>query len=305
MVERYTFNPPVVMSESIDLAVQIDNLVRFRRKDSQKLPFGSYDLTPRMWTRYGSNSMFHHIRVEPDGLGIYHLIPKDPGIGTRDVTPEGDERTSMGGRLIAIEPGSMPMAILGPDREDPRIKIHSLVRYIPGASPAPSRKQLELMSEIVSEPVLSVDDGDRLILDKAREHVLGLPWQRFGELSNQSVELYEPLAYLTLRQSGMNMPFNMLDRSKPEERNMLDLLPPTHKRERLDPYWSVLTVASISPVRTTFVKDFLFTSITAPLAVANHWEPDMVQRHFYARSAPFQRASARLAKYVAEDLGGI
>lgn len=299
-IERYSFPNGIPIQEDIGINEQLDELVNKRRDARQNLHVGQFDLTPDVWTRYDSHRMFHHLTVLEDGTGVYRVLPKDSGVGTQEVVGGEKLEAKLGGKILHLNSASIPIVVAGPRRDDPQYRIYEYVGYTPGVSPMPTREQQLRMDETISEPIFSVDEADERIVQKAKNEVLALPWSEVGPLQLPIDEMFQPLAYLTLRQARHNFALNLLDRDDPSERKMIAELPTTHKKRAVGQYWKVLRASSLSPRDATFMKDYLYISTPEAIAQANDLDVAETIFMFSRKSESYVRAGFRVASYLAK-----
>lgn len=93
---------------------------------------GTINITPKYWRR---NRADHILEVLPDGESArYKVVPREHGLPRAAHAPVAGEVMAQDlqtTRIINLPEETYVVPLAGPVREDPRIRLHELVMYLP------------------------------------------------------------------------------------------------------------------------------------------------------------------------------
>ncbi|MDO8657446.1 MAG: hypothetical protein Q7K55_01800 [Candidatus Levybacteria bacterium] len=303
-IENYSFKEGLPIDISKDPQPQVLDMLEKHQHRGRILPAGEYDLTPEVWRKYGSNLYNYNLIVNEEGTATYRMLPKDKGVTTMVASKVGFSKPVSGGKSIRLPEDSSFTAIAGPKRGDPTFRVYEVVVYAPGPSPVDekqkqtkTREQIKesLSDEIIGGSIRNIQEADRLIIEDAKKRVLALDWKHFGNLEVTPEVIFGLACDLSLRNSGMNFPLNVLRVSTPDERSIVDSLPLTHKEILHGPFFRVMLQDEISPEMATFIRDYLYIKAPDVIAAANKLPIQEVIDHFMKNEA-FMKAGLRVLK---------
>ncbi len=133
-IERYELNPGVEFNFSQDPVAQTEAATRATHALKSVLSAREHDVTPEVWTRYGSNRSRYNLIVHDDGTATLRLIPVDSDSETIVASGEG-ANVKPGGRVFNIPQDAVTFPIIGPQRGDPTFRIYEVIKYTPGPNP--------------------------------------------------------------------------------------------------------------------------------------------------------------------------
>ena len=106
-------------------------LIKIAEENSDKIEIlseGEYDLTPSWWRKH---LYTHNLIVLEDGTGVYRAIPREKGVGTREVSMGKIGKFQKGGRVVKI-PEDQPVVVVGgPLKDRERMGVYEIIFYSP------------------------------------------------------------------------------------------------------------------------------------------------------------------------------
>jgi hypothetical protein len=107
---------------------ELANIVLENADLVETLSQGEYNLTPSHWQKH---LYIHSLTVLEDGTGVYRAIPREEGVGTRELSRNGWERFQEGERMIRIPQDGPLVVVSGPLKDKKTIGIHEIIFYSP------------------------------------------------------------------------------------------------------------------------------------------------------------------------------
>lgn len=156
------------------------------------------------------------------------------------------------------------------------------------------------ISEKVGLLIGTIGDAEKYIIEDARNKVLALDWSFAGDrLDRDKINQYFDLSsHLILRQSGLNLPLNLLDSGKPEEAEILEDLSPLQKKQIVENYWLVMLKSEIWPEEATFIRDWLYLKAIDFVAGLGKLKEEELAQHFLADD-DIKKTTVRTTMYLA------
>lgn len=139
-IEHYRFRPGTRLDTREDPHTQLQRTMDANPQLKTVLQAGEYDVTPDVWTKYGSNRYTYNLTVHEDGTGTMRLTPVHKDRNAAVVSP-GSFEFKPDGKTIQIPQESPTLPIAGPTRGDPSIRVFDIVTFVPGPSPKPKSPQ--------------------------------------------------------------------------------------------------------------------------------------------------------------------
>lgn len=120
----------------------------------------------------------------------------------------------------------------------------------------------EADSDAIKEEVASIDKAEELIIGDAKKRVIALDWPHIGITDKDKIkEIFDASFPLCLRNSGMNFPLSLLNTRNESEKQMLERIDNTHKRQLRDGSYLAMFTPSISSEEATFIRDWLWMKV--------------------------------------------
>lgn len=160
---------------------------------------------------------------------------------------------------------------------------------------------IEIIGDRINEPISSIDEVETLIMAGARTRVLSLDWPHFDVSRERARALLNFASPIILRNANdLDLPVSLLDENRPEEKFILDMIGPQHKRE-IEPasgFWLTMFDCPIDPDDATFTLDVLCVQGIEVISAASKLDTAQVAEHFRQQdlSGDLQQMVARVTE---------
>ena len=126
-IERISFPEGLPLIRGADPKNAIAQAIARDQAEIRSLPTGEYDLTPAAYTE---NTHRHTLLVQPDGTGIYRMLPLGLNVGHVDLITG---REFPGEKIIHIPRDEASVIMAGFKETTPA--LFEVILYMPGRSP--------------------------------------------------------------------------------------------------------------------------------------------------------------------------
>jgi hypothetical protein len=158
-------------------------------------------------------------------------------------------------------------------------------------------------TEIITEPIRDIETARTVIVDDARNRLVGLDWNSLGVSPEFVHDAFERFYLIALRRCEFVTPINALSEEYMIDRPIIADAPPSRKMDLSDGKWLYMAVEEIPGEYATAMRDHLFIIMVEAVAEWGRMNPEEVVYHFYGQDVdgPFPRAAGRLARFLDEN----